>query len=699
MAEEKSTKTVVLFGDSSDFEVARKNLSDPGFGVMYGGSVLEPTSSAEHDLAIVISDMDSAVEISTDLAIKYGPVRVLFVRVPASSEEVPFLPDEAFASSTFFTSPIELVRLIRDAVREFLADPISATVARESLADRAAEVDSLGFEPYVQAVAEFLLADETKPPLTMSIEGSWGSGKSSFMLQLKKYLATRGGLTIAFNAWRYDKAEELWAAFALQFLHDLRHRFRWRERARRNLKLIAARINQERAGSDIAIVAALVVVGFAAGALFRGIGVAVVGLAALTPIWRAAKKIGASAKMAVKRYLRAPDYDAKLAFVTEFERDLPRVIKAMVDEGQKVFVFIDDLDRCDVPHAADLMQAINLMISDQGPLIFIMGIDREKVAAGLAVKNEKLLPYLSLDTPKKDRLADSLQGIAYGYEFIEKFIQVPFVLPEPTDADIEYLLTGRKPAAEVAKPQPGTAPAAAAKADVSPTRAHVTLDLGKDAPIFLEVAKMVAPALDRNPRRIKQFVNLFRLRALIADATGLFRAPAWTPRSKRLTLHKLGKFVAIELRWPLLLAHLERDATFLAELERIAVDRATTENPFALYWSDRPQLLALLRSGCVNADGKRDDEGMTQSSLAQIDVLRLLRVSPAVKPPRVEKTSEPPRPLTEVASEKFELFKEMMFEPSPSETPFEDADVESMGETPFERSSKRARPRQRPPAP
>ena len=55
-----------------------------------------------------------------------------------------------------------------------------------TISDRPTTKDSLGFEPYVIAIAEFLTHPETKPPLTLSIEGEWGSGKSSFMQQLEK---------------------------------------------------------------------------------------------------------------------------------------------------------------------------------------------------------------------------------------------------------------------------------------------------------------------------------------------------------------------------------------------------------------------------------------------------------------------------------------------------------------------------------
>ena len=66
-----------------------------------------------------------------------------------------------------------------------------------------------------------LLNEETKPPLTLSIEGEWGSGKSFFMKKLDEYLRQEGKRTVWFNAWRYDKAEAVWAAFALSFIKQI----------------------------------------------------------------------------------------------------------------------------------------------------------------------------------------------------------------------------------------------------------------------------------------------------------------------------------------------------------------------------------------------------------------------------------------------------------------------------------------------
>jgi len=63
-----------------------------------------------------------------------------------------------------------------------------AQINSTALSDVPTAQDEIGFFPYVRAIAWFLTNANTKPPLTISIEGPWGSGKSSFMLQLENEL-------------------------------------------------------------------------------------------------------------------------------------------------------------------------------------------------------------------------------------------------------------------------------------------------------------------------------------------------------------------------------------------------------------------------------------------------------------------------------------------------------------------------------
>ena len=115
--------------------------------------------------------------------------------------------------------------------------------------DIVAELDSLGFQPYVNGIARFLTDETTEAPLTISIEGEWGSGKTSFMKQLEKALSDqmqasgRKAITFWFSPWLHDKEESLWAAFALEFIESLRRRLNWGKRMLAGLKLVRLRFD------------------------------------------------------------------------------------------------------------------------------------------------------------------------------------------------------------------------------------------------------------------------------------------------------------------------------------------------------------------------------------------------------------------------------------------------------------------------
>ncbi len=116
--------------------------------------------------------------------------------------------------------------------------------------------------------------------------------------------------------------------------------------------------------------------------------------------------------------------------------------------------------------------------------------------------------------------------------------------------------------------------------------------------------EMVAPALGNNPRRLKQFLNLFRLRHYIAQRTGQLRA---AEQGLGLTLPQLGKIVAVELRWPQLLDKLLRNPTEIVSLyksdARDALSRLATIPPELItlldYQRDEGRQDYLLNSGLL----------------------------------------------------------------------------------------------------
>jgi hypothetical protein len=562
-------------------------------------------------------------------------------------------------------------------------EPEMLSTAKYAVGDSETEDDKLGFEPYVEAVAEFLVHKDTQPPLTMSVEGEWGSGKSSFMRQLKKELRRCAEkntdrdtkpLLIDFKPWRHDKDEALWAAFALEFIRQASARLGFWERVRTNWKLRYSRFDVKEGWADVAkaviisiawvLATAVIVIGLWTGATVGEDGSLElpVKLGALTvvlgSVWLTFGKVkdflGSPLDVDLRKYMKKPDYVSHVSFIEHFHKDFKDVVRTYARQ-QSVYVFIDDLDRCRVPKAAELMESINLMISDNPKLVFIMGMDRQKVAAGLAVKHEKLLPYLSSQVEigsGSERNNKRMRGIRYGYSFIEKFIQIPFVLPIPSRDDIHNMLlemAGEKekptePVKRIEEPpveQPGPKPDVpskerkeAGRAERKETRKEVMLKFEGDDKNFRSVVLMVSEAFGNNPRRAKQFVNLFRLRIRTAASTGLI-----TPEESQLTFVQLGKFVGIGLGWPLFIRDLEINPRLLDKLVDVAegeiepkdIDEKIKE------WKSDERLIGLIRSGCFDENKKKKPGGEYERfSMRGLDVEKLMKVAPRVKQMEME---------------------------------------------------------------
>ena len=403
------------------------------------------------------------------------------------------------------------------------------------------------------------------------------------------------------------------------------------------------------------------------------------------------------------KYLESPDYKKQSAFIEEFHEDFAKIVKAYIGDD-RVFVFIDDLDRCEHPKSADLMQAINLMIADDPSVVFILGMDREKVAASLAVKYESILAYLPSETPEidPDILArrSASKGLAYGYTFIEKFVQLPFQVPQPSQADFERFFdklgsssssnslvskslvsspkfrsfrlnlswlkgstkTSSKNQEETPIIENPEATIQNEKTEVKQFKKpknelseRIKLTFEHDSSTVRDIIMMVAPALDYNPRRIKQFINVFRLKACIADMTGLFFEEKNSEQeiiNNHLTLQQLGKFTAISLRWPLLLLDLESDSQLLFKLQNFALYpylNMPSSEPLeelqrdknVCYWNSHNKLKELIIYGCLDKSEEDQTPQINPNfSLAAMKVERLLQVSPPIVRATVEPTTQ-----------------------------------------------------------
>jgi hypothetical protein len=244
---------------------------------------------------------------------------------------------------------------------------------------------------------------------------------------------------------------------------------------------------------------------------------------------------------------------------------------------------------------------------------------------------------------------------------LEKFIQLPYRVPEPSPEGIQtflHSLNGEEPPAQGTRPR---------------EYERLIVALKSDGEVVQNMATMVSPVFENNPRRIKQFINMFRLRALLAGRTGLL---AKDPGPSQMTLQQLAKLVAIELRWPALLQDAERDPRLFANLQKLVWTKSTDGNPDRLaewlkgasgpseaYWASKPDLMALLAAGAKEVAGNplsSSDTDVARYGLHHVDLGCLLRVSPIVEQ-RPSARAARPSPSTASPSESVYAEQEARF--------------------------------------
>ena len=101
--------------------------------------------------------------------------------------------------------------------------------------DQPATADTLGFGRVARAVSGLLRNAATGAPYSVVISGSWGSGKSSVMLQIREQLLASSRTpfrAVGLNVWHYHSGQHLLGGFLRELLRACdypayRRQFRW----------------------------------------------------------------------------------------------------------------------------------------------------------------------------------------------------------------------------------------------------------------------------------------------------------------------------------------------------------------------------------------------------------------------------------------------------------------------------------------
>lgn len=228
------------------------------------------------------------------------------------------------------------------------------------------EEDLLEISKYVKGLGKFIR--ECQTPMSIAIQGDWGTGKTSTLNLLKKNLEadkdTNGIKCVFFNTWQYSQFN-MEDSLYVSFVHNL---------------------VKQCGGNDEIL---KTVAGFGKLAFFKAID------------W----KFGTNASEILDGFEKAKK--DQMESVSKLQEDFAKLVKKT---GKRLVIFIDDLDRLNPEVAVELLEIIKLFVNVENS-IFVLAIDYEVVVKGVRKKYGENL------SEEKCR------------NFFDKIIQLPFKMP------------------------------------------------------------------------------------------------------------------------------------------------------------------------------------------------------------------------------------------------------------------------------
>lgn len=238
--------------------------------------------------------------------------------------------------------------------------------------------DAFGVQQYIAGLNSFILDCNT--PMTIAIQGDWGSGKTSMMNMIREQLGDKVATTW-FNTWQYSQFN-MGDALSISFLSRL--------------------------------IADLETEGNSKNSNLHNIMRGIFGFAKTATVIAADTFVGGKVADKVEGVLQAAepnDFDMPKA-INELKEQFQAAVNNKIQQAGKdrLVIFIDDLDRLHPGKAVELMEVLKLFL-DCEHCVFVLAIDYAVVSQGVKQKYGELL------------------GEEKGRSFFDKIIQVPFKMP------------------------------------------------------------------------------------------------------------------------------------------------------------------------------------------------------------------------------------------------------------------------------
>lgn len=358
--------------------------------------------------------------------------------------------------------------------------------------------DQLGTARLVDALRQLLDNRDTRAPLAISVNGPWGSGKTSIMKMLETELKrTRRFQFVWFNAWQYRTEEQILQAFLAAISDQLtRHqgvwfmlkmcRVRWKYAS--DLKRLGYLIStiavvsgltlastaawdqiQQRTGTELAQATDTsppkqgesppeqprdktlenAVKGATGGGL--GLGFLLLLIRLIQPFQKPLTSL----------FSAAATGGGDASHVDRFNREFLLVREAL--GKRKFLVFIDDLDRCGPDQIVEVLKTVNLISTapaGAGRTFFVLGFDWHFVTSMIELHFKDLI----------EKHGD--KGTDFARDYLKKIVTLSLSVPEPSRQRLADLARQRGNGQKTEPPSP---PGRAERLGNSAKRAGATM--------------------------------------------------------------------------------------------------------------------------------------------------------------------------------------------------------------------------------
>lgn len=372
------------------------------------------------------------------------------------------------------------------------------------LSDKETDIDALGFEPYANSLSK-LITQKVITPFTIGIFGSWGTGKTSLMLMIKKNLEFHPKVRTAwFDAWKFNDERQIWAALVQGILNQLDVSLE--QNAKQKLKELKENVEWMR--------------------FLTFLGRSII-----------------SGRPDIDSLKESFSFGKKVESISEFEKKFEKFIDACNIE--RLIVFIDDLDRCKMNATLHILETIKLLLNSK-KCVYVLGLDYQRVCDAVS-----------------HQFSNDSHQVAEAY--LDKIIQLSFHIPRRTEEDMKIYLRYLH-ALEYLKEE-NVRQFAADMRRIGKNIDKEFIELLKNYTGIFSMDKykaltehdlLIIRENEFNPRKLKRFLNVYEMRESLSKVLEL-----------NLENEYLIKFLLLQIRFPEFYRDLENYPELLKEINKL----------------------------------------------------------------------------------------------------------------------------------